>query len=76
LIDVSNFDGCGRLYELLMPYSKKNISLELYCNKENINMLIEFLNTVPLVFVKNIDAEPTFLRNLLSSGEADVIIPL
>lgn len=76
LIDVSNFDGCGRLYKLLMLYSKKNISLELYCNKENINMLIEFLNTVPLVFVRNIDAEPTFLRNLLSSGEADAIIPL
>ena len=39
-------------------------------------MLIEFLNTVPLVFVKNIDAEPTFLRNLLSSGEADAIISI
>ena len=77
-IDTSKFDDFKKIYELLVYYNKKNISLELYCNKENIDILSGILNVIPLVFIETIDVDECTLRkmlsNMLSSYEVERII--
>jgi hypothetical protein len=65
-IDASKCEEYSKIYELLKNYGQKNISLELYSAKENINMLIDFLYKVPLMFVKAIDIPEECIKYLLN----------
>ena len=77
-IAPASLDDANKIYDALLRYNKKNISLELACAKENIDVLINFLRTVPLVFVKEIDTDAGTLRevfySLLSMDESELAI--
>lgn len=68
----------GSIYELLKKYGEKNISLELFCTKENIELLIKFLEVVPLALVEKINTPISDLKkalgNILFSNEVEMVI--
>ena len=76
-IDISKFQDFSGIYNLLMQYCKKNISLELFGAKENIDMLIKIFKEIPLAFIEKIDMElieaNTLLSRLLSRDEVKLI---
>ena len=66
-IDISSDVDYDNLYAFLSLHHKKNISLEITCSKENKEDILNFLNIVPLVFVKRISIAPDLLEKAIFS---------
>jgi hypothetical protein len=45
------------IYEFLLYHHKKNISLEIFCPKENDEIIKKFLSIVPMIFVESINSK-------------------
>ena len=76
--DIVNYRDYNAIYELLIKYSEKNISLELICTKEDTDLFLSFLSVVPLVFIKRVKIAAgkleTALGSLISAEEIELII--
>ena len=75
--DISNMLEYAEIYNILLKHKQKNISLELDCTKENKNNFIEFLNTVPIVFVERSKLDSSvvsIIDNLVEEQEKPLII--
>lgn len=65
-----------KIYDILLKYHKKNISLELHFSKENKNLFFKLLNIIPLAFIEGVSIECDVLENALSSVMLQEEIPL
>ena len=76
--DISDNIDYSKIYELLSFYGKKNISLEIFCSKENIDRILEFANIVPLTFVEKNSVNAKILEgefaSVLSKYERELLI--
>ena len=71
----SNLDY-NDLYNILLKYRQKNISLELICTKESEREFIEFLRIIPLLFVEKMNFSSTVndvFNNILEEDEIFLI---
>lgn len=76
--DISDNIDYSKIYEILSFYGKKNISLEIFCSKENIDHILEFANIVPLTFVEKNSVNAEMLdeefASVLSEYERKLLI--
>lgn len=56
-INVERLESYDGIYEFLMLYNDKNISLEIYYPKEKTKIIEEFLKAVPMVFIESINSK-------------------
>ena len=64
------------IYNILLNYHKKNISLELCFSKENKNLILRYLAIVPLAFVDGVSVEQDTLSDALREVITQEEIPL